>query len=426
MKKLFLINGLLVCLLGVRPCLAQTTGVSVPFTKQLKNSAERSSKMKQIAQAEASFLRKKYGADEAMEKRFATILYNKNIDVDRVMDEYGNSADLDSKLGTVIARHDSIMQQYLRPAAAIHYITKKIAALDSIRPLREEQRTKITNTFLNSTKTSGDDRYADLFKSAIQTLGDTTYFAQIYKKWIEKTALERVSKSVAKSKQPKNVSKSTKDLFFHYHKAQVTISYTFPAESKQYRTINEQIETHYKPLLDSALMRDGSLIEKSQLSAALRIAKPLQMTARQQDSLLLAGDRLVRDRDKFLKANPEQTYRYQSFERRELAKILSPEQYTRLLQSLYHKEAQFWAANQWKEIENYKLMDKTDSTSLKKEMTNYQLNKLIIKERFADDLSVQAAQLKQIELSKPKIVKLLDAARKSPQKADAIAGKLTW
>lgn len=425
MKKL-LINGALVGLFGLQTCLAQSPTSSGNLQQQVKNSTAALTKMKQIAVAEASYLRKKYGGDENMEKRFATILYNKSVDINQAIEQFGSTSQLDGKLGAIISKHDSIMQLYLRPAAATHYIKQKIAMLDSIKILANDQRQKITNTFLNSTKTSGDDRYADLFKSALQTLGDTSYFAHIYRKWIEKNADERVTKSVAKSKQPKSVSASTRSIFFQYHKALVTVSYTFAPESKQNRTMSAQIERHYKPLLDSALMRDGALIEKSQLSAVLRMAKPLQISVKQKDSILLAGDRLVRDRMLFLDANPDQTYKYQSFERRELAKILKPEQYTRLLQSLYVKEAEFWADSQWKEVEDYKLIDKTDSISLKKQLMSYQLNKLITKERFGDDLPQQAAQLRQIESNKPKIVKLLDAARRSPQKADAIAGKLSW
>jgi hypothetical protein len=190
--------------------------------------------------------------------------------------------------------------------------------------------------------------------------------------------------------------------------------------------MTEEIEKYFRPLLDSALMRNGALIEKSLISAILTNNIFLKISVEQRDSLLVSGDRLVKDRAHFLHLNPGLSYKHQKFERRELARILTADQYTRLLKAIYTKDAQTWAESQWKEVENYSLIDKSDSIGLKKQLMNYHLNKLIVKERYADDLPLQASHLGQIELNKPKIVKLIDAARKSPQKADALAGKLTW
>jgi hypothetical protein len=379
-----------------------------------------------IAQVEAAYLKKKYGLDDNMEAHFASILYKKSLEINSVIHKNLSSENLDKQLFHVISRNDSVLQNYLRQASAYFYLSKKINTLDSIKPLNDQQRNKLTHAFLGAVKKSREDSYPEVFKTAMQSLADTIYFGSMYKKWIEKNSSQRTEKSIAKSKQPQRISASTKLLYFNYHKALITSSYTYPSDSRQGKLMTEEIEKYFRPLLDSALMRNGALIEKSLISAILTNNIFLKISVEQRDSLLVSGDRLVKDRAHFLHLNPGLSYKHQKFERRELARILTADQYTRLLKAIYTKDAQTWAESQWKEVENYSLIDKSDSIGLKKQLMNYHLNKLIVKERYADDLPLQASHLGQIELNKPKIVKLIDAARKSPQKADALAGKLTW
>ncbi len=96
----------------------------------------------------------------------------------------------------------------------------------------------------------------------------------------------------------------------------------------------------------------------------------------------------------------------------ELPKLLSINQYEKILNIKNTNDAVAEAAGMWREMENKGLTSSMDSTSVLKSITNYCLVKRNARDRYANDKEKLSSTLRTIDDTMPASVRLLYTARK--------------
>lgn len=117
-----------------------------------------------------------------------------------------------------------------------------------------------------------------------------------------------------------------------------------------------------------------------------------------------------------------------AYERKLLPTILTDEQYTNLLITLNRKTASEWASSSWKHIQERGIDQGLDSTKVYREIFNYNLAKLVKKDRFGNDTPKTSASLVKLTTEQPEALRRLqsDQARNVSDKPEAIKTKFAW
>lgn len=234
----------------------------------------------------------------------------------------------------------------------------------------------------------------------------------------------------------------------------------------KYRIDNEMYKTLFQVYYNRKMEIEKALLETG---TALNEQKDLAVIISRYDSIsnsylqgiknkTLVGDKVLssRDNSKFanavknrekLKLNKEQVDNliYQSKQMREMKKqtpsldlkayerkllptILTDEQYTNLLILLNKKTASDWASNSWNHIKERGIDQGLDSTKVHREIFNYNLAKLVKKDRFGNDAPKTTASLSKMTTERPEALRRLqsDQARNISNKPEAAKTNFAW
>jgi hypothetical protein len=117
-----------------------------------------------------------------------------------------------------------------------------------------------------------------------------------------------------------------------------------------------------------------------------------------------------------------------SYERKMLPTILTDEQYIDLLVLLNRKTASDWASNSWKHMQERGIDQGLDSTKVYREIYNYNLAKLVKKDRFGNDAPKTSPSLAKLVSEQPEALRMLqsDQARNVSNKPEAVKTKFAW
>lgn len=173
-----------------------------------------------------------------------------------------------------------------------------------------------------------------------------------------------------------------------------------------------------KLIANSKVLDDN---DNSKFGFAVRNGFELKLSTAQKDSMITHSYKLIA-----LKSEGKNAKEY---ERRILPKILSDDQYTRLLIMGSKKQALTWASGDWKELQDRGLTDGLDSAKAVNDIYNHNLARLVRLERFGNNPPKMTTSLKSLETPQPEALRRIRQARAYnnpiPEKAQ-VSSKFTW
>lgn len=162
--------------------------------------------------------------------------------------------------------------------------------------------------------------------------------------------------------------------------------------------------------------------DNSKFASAVRNRGKLKLTKEQIDNLIYNSKLMAAQKNENpsldLKAN----------ERKILPTILTDEQYTQLLIILNQKTASDWAKNSWKHLQERGIDQGLDSTKVNRELFNYNLAKLVKKERFGNEAPKTSESMSKLTTELPEALRRLqsDQARNTSKKPEETKTKFAW
>lgn len=187
----------------------------------------------------------------------------------------------------------------------------------------------------------------------------------------------------------------------------------------------DSISSFYLQALKSKSLIGDKVLDvndNSKFASAVRNRKKLKLTNEQVDNLLynskLMAEQKIENSSLDLKAN----------ERKILPTILTDEQYTQLLIILNQKTASDWAKNSWKHLQERGIDQGLDSTKVNRELFNYNLAKLVKKERFGNEAPKTSESMSKLTTELPEALRRLqsDQARNTSKKPEETKTKFAW
>lgn len=162
--------------------------------------------------------------------------------------------------------------------------------------------------------------------------------------------------------------------------------------------------------------------DNSKFANAVRNKERLKLNKSQIDTLIYQSKLMAEMKKETLSLD------LKAHERKLLPTILTDEQYTDLLILLNKKTASDWAANSWKHIKERGIDQGLDSTKVHREIYNYNLAKLVKKDRFGNDAPKTSASLAKLISEQPEALRMLqsDQARNVSNKPEAAKTKFAW
>lgn len=162
--------------------------------------------------------------------------------------------------------------------------------------------------------------------------------------------------------------------------------------------------------------------DNSKFSNAVRNKEKLKLNKEQIDNLVYQSKLMAEMKNE----NPSLDLK--AHERKLLPTILTDEQYTDLLILLNRKTASEWASGSWKHMQERGIDQGMDSTKVYREIYNYNLAKLVKKDRFGNDAPKTSASLTRLVSEQPEALRMLqsDQARNISNKPEAVKTKFAW
>jgi hypothetical protein len=376
-------------------------------------------------------LQLKYGCDTALQNILGALYYKRKLSADKVLLQFSDAATQEKQLGLVLSKYDSLIEKYIHAASSSSFLKEKMKVLNSIKPLSEKEQSSLTNRFLTLCAKHPDKSFTDNFEEALPAvLTDTTYYAFLYKEEIGKRAASNANMSagylIRKNRITKEGMNSIYPVMLEREKVLATLSAAYPLYTKAKDSLITQVNTHYDSLIDVALMRDGATLPNSQFAIAIQYRRALELTGAQVDSLLAKAVLLKKSKEEFSKEDPFGKYDSKAFESEHMTRILTEDQYSKVLLIKNKSQAKGEAEQDWKELEQRGLSAEYNKENTLKQLNNYYLAKWCAYYRYGNDKIKQSANVKSIEEKAPKALKALKAARKYNNPADPVKGSYQW
>jgi|GEM_PF-717736 len=162
--------------------------------------------------------------------------------------------------------------------------------------------------------------------------------------------------------------------------------------------------------------------DNSKFAEAIRLRKLLALSSPTIDSLYyhnnVLNDRLVED----------VKFKQKNYEREILSKLLTTDQYMKLLRELNTEKASLWAQNDWNDLSERKLTEGMDKQKTIDRATYYYVIKLMLFDRYEDILPAPTAENKIPENPIPDAVRIIRAARqyKNPLPDKSAQSNFKW
>jgi len=392
------------------------------YFEHTRNAAE------QEATAMSSFLQKKYGINEPMRKSLYQYFYSRRVQLDSLFRAGMGSGDGANHL---LAAYDSAEARLMYAVKGQAFLNEKIAFLRNIYPLTREQYEKLRTTYTNAVQDYNTVKsYADYFNESMRrTITDTIYYAAIYKDNIDRMSRYNATLEINALSADKHISpeafSSILSLVRNKQKALATLAYSMPVYSRFSDSLNKQAARHYDSLISIALMRDGIFPNKSLVAIALKNRSRLGLNTAQADSLFAKGIYLESLRRDFALQSPEGKFEPTPYEAEWLPRILNEDQQLQLLALKNKPTAMEWATRDFKEMQKRGLAagPGMDSLSVAVQLTEYYINRLVIKDRYVNDPVKQNTYAKDIDNhSMPMPLRRLKSAQRKDGKAATAQG----
>jgi len=318
---------------------------------------------------------------------------------------------------------------------ASYYTEDLLSKLDSVKPLTDVQKNKVRNSFNRFIKIDNNLGYGDHFMTALRSVTkDTGYFAYLYKTEINRMGATNTSRDVLEYYNRYKLTRSGTDevgkKIQERAYCRATIFYTLPNGSRYKDSLTAHTEKFYDALIISALYKDGNFPHPTQFATAIKNRQKLKIDDNLVDSLIKIAVSLEQSWSAYEVKNPLGKFDPKPYEAAYLPKMLSDDQYMKLLEYQYETQAGEWAIGDWDELKQRNLTDGLDSAYTIKEITKFNSSRLALQARYANDKPMMYAQIKALDANKPAASKKLSAARAvdTPDKIKqkAIELQLKW
>lgn len=162
--------------------------------------------------------------------------------------------------------------------------------------------------------------------------------------------------------------------------------------------------------------------DNSKFANAVRNREKLKLDKIQVDNLIYQSKLMAE------KKKENQSLDLKAYERKLLPTILTDEQHTELLILLNRKTASSWAKNSWQKMQERGIDQGLDSTQVNRELFNYNLAKLVKKDRFGNDVPTTSESLRKMNTALPEALKRLqsDEARNVSKKPEETKTNFAW
>jgi hypothetical protein len=251
-------------------------------------------------------------------------------------------------------------------------------------------------------------------------LNDTTYAANIFKTDVHNKAQYNSDIILAamnkKYKLTKDAREEISALLYEKEKKNAVYDYAYRVYSPENAAKQAEISLYYDSLINRILYSEGVNAPNSEFFKALQNKRALKLTKGQVDTLVEKGFELEQKMELALKENSA-AFDDKKFERDNISRILSEDQYTKYLTIKNKEKALFYAKKDWNDILQYGLAEPSDSARLFKQIHSYQLARCVATDRYVDDPSRRKANHNAIDATMPKIEASLKAARKWTSKS---------
>lgn len=304
-------------------------------------------------------------------------------------------------------------------ASRLVYLDKRIAELDSIKPVEISKKNMIRNIYLNLCNRPGIQNQVDNFNEALQfSLRDTSYYAALNRTQIKEKASKKASSKVALLLKEKKIGKGSASKFYSLQYAKekelATLDLIYPYQNPEKSKLQDAIIAKYDSLVNPLIEFDpNNLPPTSFFSEVIKSKKYLKLNQSQIDSLAKKGYEL----DKVRRAHNEKSgfnrFNTTEYELTNIRKFLNEDQFNKFLILKNTPKAKQMAQKDWQEMKLRKLTNGNDSATTVNQLINYELAKLVAKEQYANDLIRQEENLKAIKQSEPVLLKKMYMARKS-------------
>jgi hypothetical protein len=387
------------------------------------------------AEAEAKlytrFLQARYGNDTSFLKRMESLYAKKLFLVKHSLLNDPKLKKLDSKEVEAVIKLDSAMDSYKNAADGIYFVADKIKQLDALKPIAGEDKEKIRNGFLNKRRKGSSETMENDFLKVIQpVLKDTVYYGFLYKKEIYAQALEFVLNYPNRRKYPKEV---TRDLMRRITPALLdrqrgfrVLDFAMPQNSAEKEEERNKVFQKYQIAIRGEELKYGVGMPQSLFSIAWINRGKLRLNEKQSDSVLAYVQKIIIDSIRITFKPSDSVPDFRTFEKRTLTNLISNTQFAGILAIESYPKAFKWAQQQWGEITAYGIKKDLDSTKALKDITGFQLKKMVSKELFAGNPDKMEADIRQINTKKPTILNALDLVRKNPNSKEALNKSFQW
>lgn len=368
-----------------------------------------------IARITAKVLRNKYQTDSLLEAHFNTIYgWRENL-IENVWLSNVDTVIRNNNLYNIITVYDSVISIYAIAGAANKYFSGRIHYIDSLIAIPENKKNSLAENFFTNCMNYKNRSYADNFNTAFQTtftaVEDTTYYSAAYHS-------EVTQNSTTAAQSALSVYFKTYDL--SAYAAQQIVPYLVQRErgialaNKLYTnytdakdSLVQNIVRIHQPVIDSIVGLYTSLHSTSQIDIAIKFATELDLAENQLSSLQESLAQLREMEAAYRTEDPFGEYDSKAYESETLSNILTPEQYTYVLEAQYYGKSAAMAKKDWQELIRLGLHLEFNEVSVKTELTNYHLAVFIAYYRNAHTPDEQYASVLRINEVMPEAMLLL-------------------
>ncbi|MBX2931680.1 MAG: hypothetical protein KF781_07040 [Chitinophagaceae bacterium] len=371
-----------------------------------------------IARLTATMLQQKYYTDTTMENYFHSIYLWRESLLEKIWLRYTDTTVRNNNLYHVMVVYDSLASLYIQAAASNRYFSNKVYYIDSITVLDTAKKRLLATDYFQRCMTYKSRSYADNFNAAFNhtftALEDTLYYAAAYNNEIVQLTYKSAETALASYIKSHHLSTVSAQQILPYlleRERAVTLIdklYNQLYDSSKDAALDNILQK-YQPPIDSLLALDADIIDNTQIDIAIKFAELLQLREEQVNELKEQGSVLTQMIRDYRRTDPFGEYDSKEFESEVLNALLTPEQYTQVLDAKYAGKAASMAKLDWKQIQLYE-MDieyQLNENTTKTELSNYHLAQLIAYYRNADNLEEQYLSIQRINEVMPEIMRSL-------------------
>jgi hypothetical protein len=393
-----------------------------------KGADAASAEAKQLAEV----IRKKYNCDNQVAKSLYDVFYAWRVNVNRIHVQYAATPAFDEQLAGAMEKYYELTDKQTYVASSSHFIKSKLDTLNRIKPLSEKEQSAIKNDFSNLCYKSPDKSFADNFHQVLhEHITDTAYYAALHRKEIDKQTAVYAHRDARNLTRKQKLSKEDFDkvlpVFFDKERAIATYHFAMPEFSNRRERAIVTTVQYYDSIVRATLVKKEDNLPKSRFADAVKYRRELGLSQAQVDTLIARADSVGKMRKAFIAKNAGGNFSTLDFECDQMLRILTEDQYNRLLMKKHSRPAMKWAQEDWAQLKEKGVADGYDSSTVVNQIYNFNIAKLVAKSKYENDREKRAEILKAISRNPPAPLKTLKAAvTGNPLVNKEIQGNFQW